>query len=955
MISGVISRSGAYYFGRNVDFAMIKEDLQSQETSRQLDALRQVLSFMTVGRDMSPHFLEIVNLASSSNMQLKKLVYAYLVQTARSQPEKAVLQAGTFAADTSSPSPLIRGMALRTMSSMEVPAMADFLLNPILRGLRDADPYVRRTAVLASLKFYLLAPAAFRDGGVQDTLLEVLQDPVASIVATVVSVLYELIFSVAKPITSLGPVLLQKRTTLLAALADCSEWQQHYLLEGIAFAFQKGNPSAAGITADEAVAMATRVAPLLSAANSAVAMSAAKVVILFVEHIGSLPLPPLRKAQLENQFAGRVVSPLLSLLSNTRHEIRYAVLRNIRLLLAASLNRFHIPFADQLSVFFVKYNEPLFIKLEKVDIMITLATTQNAPVVLSELMEYASEVDVEFVRRAVKSIGLLAIKLESVADLCVAKLEGLIHGGVHYVVQEAAVVVQLILRQYGAKYDSVIPKLCAAFDCVDDPASKAAVAWVIGEFSERVVNADQLLTLFFSSFDEEPLEVQLSVLNAVVKAYVKSCQHSSVELQAKMRAVLEKLLGMGTASVNPDLRDRSFFYWRLVGSGDAREVQAVVLSQQRRAAAGAATAGGAVQLAGLNPSSDGTLSAALNMELLQEFGCVSSVVGKPVRLLLGDPSKGSLGRDAQMAVDEVDAPGTAAVSSSSTAAAVHKDVLQEEAPAPRPAAAAAAGPSSAMQVVLPRQSGNGVEISMCWAPSSTNVPLAVLQFQLEPPRGRSNAVTSVRVTTLQLNVNLFGLGFAQEVAETTVRADAPPVTISLLVNCNNGKKPVKDVQVAVKMDPIGVFFFSAPPIPPGLLLLPSTGCDPNYYITHFQSLTPSWSMLTPTSFPKKVVTSAAKITANALRMHSITLVHSKVMAGGGEGGDGSAAPSSSTAAMIGLHLFLETIARHKLFIDVKIEKGTEVTAVNVRSTEPEIASLFGEYILTVLDASSTLV
>lgn len=100
-----------------------------------------------------------------------------------------------------------------------------------------------------------------------------------------------------------------------------------------------------------------------------------------------------------------------------------------------------------MKVFFVKYNDPIYVKLEKLDIMIRLASqaniaqVTNPPLsggrgfpqvtrvaqtrtsdrltvcclsvqVLAELKEYATEVDVDFVRKAVRAIGRCAIKVE---------------------------------------------------------------------------------------------------------------------------------------------------------------------------------------------------------------------------------------------------------------------------------------------------------------------------------------------------------------------------------------------------------------------------------------------------------------------------------------------------------------------------------------------------------------
>jgi vesicle coat complex subunit len=56
---------------------------------------------------------------------------------------------------------------------------------------------------------------------------------------------------------------------------------------------------------------------------------------------------------------------------------------------------------------------------------------------------YATEVDVDFVRKAVRAIGRCAIKVETAAERCVSTLIDLIQTKVNYVVQEAIVVIKV--------------------------------------------------------------------------------------------------------------------------------------------------------------------------------------------------------------------------------------------------------------------------------------------------------------------------------------------------------------------------------------------------------------------------------------------------------------------------------------------------------------------------------
>ena len=73
----------------------------------------------------------------------------------------------------------------------------------------------------------------------------------------------------------------------------------------------------------------------------------------------------------------------------------------------------------EIRVFFCNYQDPLYVKLEKLEIMIKLSDLKNVDQLLLELKDYAQEVDVAFVRKSISAIGRVAIKLERAADRCI--------------------------------------------------------------------------------------------------------------------------------------------------------------------------------------------------------------------------------------------------------------------------------------------------------------------------------------------------------------------------------------------------------------------------------------------------------------------------------------------------------------------------------------------------------
>lgn len=51
--------------------------------------------------------------------------------------------------------------------------------------------------------------------------------------------------------------------------------------------------------------------------------------------------------------------------------------------------------------------------------------------------------------------------------------------------------------------------------------SRASMIWIVGEYAERIDNADELLEGFLDSFKDESSQVQLQLLTAIVKLFLK--------------------------------------------------------------------------------------------------------------------------------------------------------------------------------------------------------------------------------------------------------------------------------------------------------------------------------------------------------------------------------------------------------------------------------------------------
>ncbi|KAF5830402.1 adaptin N terminal region-domain-containing protein [Dunaliella salina] len=250
-------------------------------------------------------------------------------------------------------------------------------------------------------------------------------------------------------------------------------------------------------------------------------------------------------------------------------QVQYVALRNINLIIQKRPSIL----ANEVKVFFCKYNDPIYVKLEKLEIMIKLASEKNIDQVLLEFKEYAQEVDVDFVRKAVRAIGRCAVILERAAEKCINVLLELIQTKVNYVVQEAIIVIKDIFRRYPNQYESIIATLCENLESLDEPEAKASMIWIIGEYAERIDNADELLESFLETFPEETSIVQLQLLTATVKLFLKRPNELA-------QRVISLVLSCATTETdNPDLRDRAYIYWRLL-STDPEAAKDVVLCEK---------------------------------------------------------------------------------------------------------------------------------------------------------------------------------------------------------------------------------------------------------------------------------------------------------------------------------------------------------------------------------------
>ncbi|SAM09115.1 hypothetical protein [Absidia glauca] len=596
----------------------LKAELNSEYRHVRKDAVKKVIANMTVGKDVSGLFPDVLKNMQTEDLELKKLVYLYLMNYAKSQPELVILAVNTFVKDSDDPNPLIRALAIRTMGCLRVDKIIDYLTEPLRNCLKDENPYVRKTAALCVAKLYELNPELTLEQEFVQTVKEMVSDVNPMVVANAVVALSDIHeISNDKDVFVITASTLNK---LLNALNECTEWGQIAILTALA--------DYKVTSTKEAENVCERIVPRLQHANGAVVLSVVKVrlvkdFLLELAHsnslsaLGSYDQYAISQGQEYDSNAlmyanARSNPPFPVTLLSSPPEVQYIALRNINLV----LQRRPEVLSNEMRVFFCKYNDPPYVKMEKLEIMVRLCNDRNVDQLLSELKEYANEVDVDFVRKAVSAIGRCAIKIEEAAERCVNVLLDLINTGVSYVVQEAIVVIKDIFRKYPHTYEGIIPTLCDNLDALDEPDAKASLTWIIGEYAERIENADDLISSFLENFKEENAQVQLQLLTATVKLFLKKPNEN--------QDLVQRVLQTATNECdNADIRDRAYVYWRLL-STDPQAAKAVVLSDKPPVAG---------EGVGLSP--------ALLDDLLYHIGTLASVYHKPPETFIAGKKYGA--------------------------------------------------------------------------------------------------------------------------------------------------------------------------------------------------------------------------------------------------------------------------------------------------------------------------
>uniref|UniRef100_A0A4W5MIE3 AP-3 complex subunit beta n=1 Tax=Hucho hucho TaxID=62062 RepID=A0A4W5MIE3_9TELE len=540
-------------FKKNDD---LKEMLESNKDSLKLDAMKRIIALIAKGKNASELFPAVVKNVASKNIELKKLVYVYLVRYAEEQQDLALLSISTFQRALKDPNQLIRASALRVLSSIRVPIIVPIMMLAIKEAASDMSPYVRKTSAHAIQKLYSLDPDQ------KEHLIEVidklLKDKSTLVAGSVVMAFeevcpdridlihknYRKLCNLLVDVEEWGQVVIISMLTRYARTQFTSPWRE---VSG------GGNSETAFYESDEKKTenedekksymmdpdhrlLLRNTKPLLQSRNTAVVVSVAQLY---------WHLAPKHEV-------GVITKSLVRLLRSHR-EVQYIVLQNIATM---SIQRKGM-FEPYMKSFYVRSTDATHIKSLKLEILTSLANEANISTILREFQTYVKSQDKEFAAGTIQAIGRCATNISEVTDTCLQGLVLLLSNRDETVVAESVVVIKKLLQTQPTQHSDIIKHMAKLFDNIAVPMARASILWLMGEYCERVPQiAPDVLRKVAKSFTSEEDIVKLQTVNLAAKLYLTNSKQTKL--------LTQYILNLGKYDQNYDIRDRTRFIRQLI-------------------------------------------------------------------------------------------------------------------------------------------------------------------------------------------------------------------------------------------------------------------------------------------------------------------------------------------------------------------------------------------------------
>ncbi|EMR11264.1 hypothetical protein PNEG_00294 [Pneumocystis murina B123] len=501
--------------------------LNSGSEKDKLYGLKKVIYSMSYGMDMSEYFMSVVKNISSSNFEIQKLVYMYIIRYSEYDPNLSLLSINTIQRKLNDKNQIFRGTAIRMLSGIRVPAISKIILSEIKRCIMDMSFYVRKAAAISMVKCYRLDSSSlpilieyllilFNDQShiVFGSALFVFQelcpeklDLIHPYYRKICKVLHKL--SEWDQVTALNILLVYARKCFLKP-DDKTSYNSEDLNKKESFfneesyfneeSNEKAEESINNILNKDLNLLLTSIIPLLRSRNSSVIMAACKILY----HVG-----PLTKQS-------ELAKPLIYLLKESS-DIQYIVLTNI-IAIAIKHPTFFSPFYKH---FFIYPSDSQSIWELKFEILSLIARKENIKDILEELKWHTKSSNPNIIFKAIKSIGYCAVNHCSISELCLQNLIGNINSANDTLIVESIFIISQLIQLNPKDNLHYIEQLVLYYDSIKVASAKACIIYLM---SKNIFNLPKLsldmLRILAKSFSQQEEIVKSQILIFAVKLYI---------------------------------------------------------------------------------------------------------------------------------------------------------------------------------------------------------------------------------------------------------------------------------------------------------------------------------------------------------------------------------------------------------------------------------------------------
>ncbi|KAI5795536.1 adaptin N terminal region-domain-containing protein [Geopyxis carbonaria] len=577
--------------------------LNSRMDREVLDGLRRVISIMSRGVDCSEFFADVVKNVASPTLEIKKLVYIYLLRYAESEPDLALLSINTIQKALNDQNQLVRAMAIRVMSGIRVPVISQIVALAIKKGVTDMSAYVRKCAAFAIPKCYKLDPSRLPQ--LTEYLGTLLGDPSYFVVGAAVMAYQDIC-------PDRWDLIHPQYRSLVKMLIDMDEWGQLATLRLLTNYARHSFPLMTAIKnkkpkiingedaefysddqASETVGdgqvqyvqkldpdlelLLKTCPPLLQSRNSAVIVAVARV----FRHLAP------------TEYISIIAGPLVSLL-RAPVDVQHIALINI-VSIALKNPR---PFSQFATHFLVNTFDPPHVwrlKLEVLTLIFPEVNTHTKNLILSELEYFAQGYNKELVKEAVRAIGRCAQSENKNSTRCLRVLLRQVESSDGTLVAESLTVIRHIIQQNPDAHSNTVIWLAKALDKTTNPSARASIIWLVGEYSGinngNNISADTL-RLLAGDFSSESEAAKQQIVLLAAKVYTQHLNRTyservpgkdedfdalQLESQHPIALLFSYVQLLARYDLSYDLRDRARMYKSLLSNPSSTELATLLL------------------------------------------------------------------------------------------------------------------------------------------------------------------------------------------------------------------------------------------------------------------------------------------------------------------------------------------------------------------------------------------